>query len=153
MQEELSLSQIIFHLTRMTFLVAHKKMQHIRVHPGQMQLLCLLENQEAGLTQRALAEKHLVRPSTVAVTLRRMEQAGLILRERNPKDQRASLIRISDKGRAAAALGRASAREIEEEILKGFSQEEKRQLLEYLKRMKQNLSEATGQPMSRKNDF
>ncbi len=77
-------------------------------HPGQAICLRMLEGSD-GITQRDLADAlHLARP-TVSKMLRGMEQAGLIDRLPDERDQRLTRVFLTDHGRDLAAQLRVVA--------------------------------------------
>lgn len=67
-----------------------------------VRLLEILENSESGSARMGdLAERLLSLPSRVTRQIRRLEDAGLVLREASPEDGRGVLASITDAGRAA----------------------------------------------------
>jgi DNA-binding MarR family transcriptional regulator len=69
---------------------------------GQDQLLLAL-TPETALTVGALATNLEVRPSTVSKMLDRLHEKGLLERFMNPRDGRATLVRLTDAGILAQA--------------------------------------------------
>lgn len=91
------------------------------------------------LWQSALAEKMSVEPMTLVGFLDRLEGAGLVTREPDPRDRRAKIVRLTEAAapyleriRAAGILPRAEATE-------GFSDEECAVFADLLARMRANL--------------
>lgn len=69
-----------------------------------VRLLEILENSDSGSARMGdLAERLLSLPSRVTRQIRRLEDAGLVLREASPEDGRGVLASITDAGRAAVA--------------------------------------------------
>lgn len=92
-----------------------------------------------GMRQSELAAaSHLSAPS-VSATLRRMESEGLIVRRDDEADGRAVSVCLTDKGRAQDRAARELLRRVDEQLMQGFSAQEKEQLASLLERMKNNL--------------
>ena len=56
------------------------QLSHVNLHPGQMPMLNLLYQQD-GLSQKEICSKLCIKPSTVTVSLQRMEKSALVCRE------------------------------------------------------------------------
>ncbi len=52
-----------------------------------------------GQTIGAVAERLSLEPSTITPLVKRLEQAGFVDRQRNPKDERQVQVRLTDRGR------------------------------------------------------
>ena len=83
------------------------------LHPGQELLLMQLFDRD-GQTQSELLERAGVDHSTVSKALRRMQDAGLLVREPAEHDRRVMVVHLSDKGRALREPVAAMWRELEE---------------------------------------
>lgn len=103
-----------------------RTLAYVRFHPG--------------LRQSALAEKMSVEPMTLVGFLDRLEAAGLVLREVDPRDRRAKIVRLADAAtpyleRISIAAGSARAHATED-----FSDAERTQLRDLLVRVRANLA-------------
>jgi MarR family transcriptional regulator, organic hydroperoxide resistance regulator len=67
-------------------------------YPQYLVLTALSE--EDGQTVSAIADRLWLEPSTVTPLVKRLEAAGMLTRNRNPKDERQVNVRLTDKGRA-----------------------------------------------------
>jgi len=67
---------------------------------------------EGGQTIAQLAEHRGVRHQAMSRGVAELEALGLVAREPDPADARASLIRLSDAGREALTRGRAARRDL-----------------------------------------
>jgi DNA-binding MarR family transcriptional regulator len=85
------------------------------------------------LTQKELAAHAGIEQPTMAATLARMERDGLIVRTPDPKDRRASLVKLSPvaEGKAAAVLH--AVHETNAEALSGLSEAERDQFMSALR--------------------
>jgi MarR family transcriptional regulator, organic hydroperoxide resistance regulator len=68
-------------------------------YPQFLVLLTLSESDE-GMTIGAIAERLALEPSTITPLAKRMEAAGLVMRLRNPDDERQVRVQLTEAGRA-----------------------------------------------------
>lgn len=108
------------------------------VYPGQVPLLKTLAKSD-GLSQRELSSTLCIRPSTVTVTLRRMERNGLIERRRDQFDQRVIRIYMTERGRASIRDIDRVVDRLEEQVFTNFTNEEKILIKRMLIQMQNNL--------------
>lgn len=118
--------------------VSHKNFQYgysllkeENLHPGQLPLLILLWKKE-GLSQRELACKMGIKPSTLNVMIRRLEKNGFIRKEHDPKDQRKSLIYFTEEGKETFRGLKERTDCLQMQILDAFSEEEKKEFCRLL---------------------
>ena len=102
---------------------------------AQRRLLSILLNYEDGVRQKALGEEMRINPSSVSELISKLEFEGYVVRTVDPEDKRATLITLTE-------VGRARAYELEDERNERFarpfanlSDEEKKQLLELLEKL------------------
>lgn len=76
-----------------------------RVSAHQGRVLGFLDAEDPAMVGE-LAEHLGVTPSTMSLTLSRMEAAGLVRRERDPLDRRVTNVRLTDAGLRAREAGR-----------------------------------------------
>lgn len=77
---------------------------------------------------------------TLTGVLDRMEERGLVQRERDQNDRRVWRIRLTEAGRQLEAVLPTHAIKLREKLLQGFSEVEQQQLSSYIDRMLANLS-------------
>lgn len=68
----------------------------VGLHVGQEMLLNVLWT-EGEMTQTELANRLEIQPATLTVALKRLEKNGLVVRSRDPQDQRVSRVQPSRK--------------------------------------------------------
>ena len=98
---------------------------------GAPMLLAALYNSEKEgrtLSQRELARALRLSPATVAVSLKNLEGKGYLLRITDEGDQRRNRVHLTEKGRNAVERGTEAFQAVEEQMLAGFSGEEKERL-------------------------
>lgn len=108
---------------------------------GQPRILRTLA-MEGPKTQRELADACRLDVATMSRTLDRLEEGGLLCRERNPDSRRSYLVSLTSAGQKKAEQVTEGFRQVDEKLWEGFSQEEMQVLLQGLKRMRQNLEGA-----------
>lgn len=97
---------------------------------------------EEGIPQKELAKRCGVEPATMTVLLRRMKERGLVRKEqvRVSGGKRAFQVYLTARGREVGEKAMEIIRRLEEESCRGFTGEEKDQLLSLLDRVAKNLS-------------
>jgi MarR family transcriptional regulator, organic hydroperoxide resistance regulator len=93
------MSYAIFQLARAHRAYAGALLRKMDLHPGQELLLMQLLDRE-GQTQSELLESVGLDHSTVSKSLRRMQEAGLLVREPAEHDRRVMVVHLTEKGRA-----------------------------------------------------
>jgi MarR family transcriptional regulator, transcriptional regulator for hemolysin len=110
---------------------------------GMAYLPVVIALQEHGaLLQKQLAEHAHVEQPTMAALLTRMERDGLIKREPDPCDKRATRISLSAKARARLPAAKERLTEVAEQATSGFSDRERATFIALLRRLINNLDQA-----------
>jgi DNA-binding MarR family transcriptional regulator len=92
-------SYAIFQLARAHRGYASAMLREMDLHPGQELLLMHLFDRD-GQTQSELLDSVGLDHSTVSKSLRRMQDAGLVVREPARHDRRVMVVHLTDKGSA-----------------------------------------------------
>jgi MarR family transcriptional regulator for hemolysin len=95
-----------------------------------------------GLKQVELAERLAVEPITACRIVDRLEEAGLVERQRDPEDRRAWRLVLTDKAKPIYAKLGDLAEEMAAEAFEGFSVEEMEAARAKLARVRDNVSRA-----------
>ncbi len=95
-----------------------------------------------GCTQKELAEHLHISPPSVATTLKRMERAGFIARIEDKTDTRKKRLTVTERGAYALRDFRKLCDETDMQLFNGFSEDEKEQLMSYLKRLNANIADS-----------
>ncbi|PKM93496.1 MAG: MarR family transcriptional regulator [Firmicutes bacterium HGW-Firmicutes-1] len=127
---------------RAHFQLSHALLEKLGVYPGQPPLLFALRNQE-GLSQKELASKLNIKPATMTVMLKRMENAKLIERIHDKTDQRITRVYLTDEGRVLQEEAHEVMKVIHRECFQNFSQEEEEFLKKMFVKMRENLIHAS----------
>lgn len=101
-------------------------------------LFCLWE--EDGLQASVLGKRAGLEPSTMTGLLDRMERDGLVARQPDPRDRRASRICLTRPGREAREEARAAVSDALDKSFRGISGEDIKRLKRILKTVLANCS-------------
>jgi DNA-binding MarR family transcriptional regulator len=119
---------------------ADELLNEIGLHVGQEMLLNILWT-EGEMTQSELASQLEIQPATLTVALRRLEKSGLIVRSRDPEDQRVSRVQPSFKsGELRDRVMLAWAR-LEHDTVSGLTEAEQAVLTILLRKVSDGLSD------------
>jgi len=111
------------------------------VTSAQWRLLLRL-SREPGLKQVELAERLDVEPITACRIVDRLEEAGLVERQRDPDDRRAWRLVLTEKAQPILNRLRALAEEMSGEAFAGMSGEEVEAMRGKLARIRENVCRA-----------
>src|SRR5204863_6536618 len=125
--------QLFFRLWRASHTRTAELLDSIGLTPALFALLNVLGARD-GTIQQQLSTDMAVDPSAMVKLINELEDAGLAERRRRPGDRRAWEVAITPKGRRALERARRLVAQIEDEILGGLSEADRRQLLTLLRR-------------------
>lgn len=94
---------------------------------------------DADVFQRDVEKEFDITRSTASKVINLMEQKGLVERQRVSSDARLRKLCLTPKAAKLSALFEKDQQILEDTLTKGFTAEEKQNLYEYIKRMKNNL--------------
>jgi len=114
----------------------------IGVTRPQWQVLTLLKRNE-GINQGGLAELLEVEPITLGRMIDRLQDADLVVRRADPNDRRAWRLHVTERGEDLIEQLRPFSLETFALALEGIGEDEQRQLMATLDRMRSNLSRRT----------
>jgi DNA-binding MarR family transcriptional regulator len=125
--------QLFFRLWRASHTRIAESLQKVGLTPASFGLLNLIAARD-GAIQQELGAMMGVDPSTMVALVDELERAGLAERRPHPADRRARAVTITPKGRRLLKRARGMARQVEEEVLRGLSGDERSELLRLLRR-------------------
>lgn len=117
----------------------HKAISGTGVFMGQPRMLELLAEKES-FTQKEISDRLNVSPASVAVSVKRLQKAGLLTKTADENDLRLNHISISKKGREIGISIRHECDKIDAQMFKGFSDEEILLYESFINRLSENLS-------------
>ena len=140
--------QLFFRLWRTSHVRTADALETVGLTPPLFALLNVLGARQ-GAIQQEIGQAMGIDPSTMVSLIDQLESAGLAKRRTHPKDRRAREISITAKGRRTLERARGLATQVEDDVLRGLSAAERRQLLTLLRRA---LGAAPPQPLWRAED-
>ena len=114
-------------------------LEHLKLTPFHWIVLCCLW-EEDGLPTSSIGEKLKQVGGTLTGVIDRMEERGLVRRERNLQDRRVWRIWLTDDGKELETVLPPIVEEIRQEAMQGFSDGDRHQFSELLNRAVANLS-------------
>lgn len=97
-------------------------------------MFCLMGSKP--IIQSQLLQYLDVKSSTLTVLLKQLEQKGLITRKEHPNDSRAKTLSLSEKGNKSIQQSiEPMAKELEMDLLKGFNENDKKELINFFERL------------------
>jgi DNA-binding MarR family transcriptional regulator len=100
---------------------------------GVLSALRIAENNRLSPTQ--LFKGLMLSSAGITSRLDRLEERGLVRRERHPNDRRGVLVELTDEGRVVLEQAVRANTDAERELMAGLDAAESRQLAELLKKM------------------
>jgi DNA-binding MarR family transcriptional regulator len=135
--------QLFFRLWRSSHTHVAEALRSIGLTPALFGVLNVLGTRE-GAIQQELGSAMGIDPSTMVSLIDDLESAGLAKRRPHPQDRRARRVSITPEGRRLLQRARKMAFEAEDEVLRGLTAAERRELLRLLRRA---FSSAPPQPL------
>ena len=111
------------------------------LHTGQPRILHTIADMN-GTTQTEIANKLKISPASLAVSIKRLQKAGLLEKVTDENDLRVNQIYLTEKGEKVQSESLADLIKSDNCLLSGFSLEEIEQLNSSLTRIYTNLKKA-----------
>ncbi len=122
-------------------MIIEGQVHRLGVHRTQHMILMCLSQCEKPPAQSEIAELFQVSHAAVAVSLRKMEQAGLILRTSREGNARVKEIRLTDKGVCMVEKTKKLFEAVGNAALKGIPEEDLDVMRVCMEKIKKNLEE------------
>lgn len=103
-------------------------------------MLCLWDND--GLSQSDILKQMDIKASSLSKLIEPLEKKNLIKREECETDCRIKRVYLTESGKELEKKSMEVIYKLEEELIKDFNLEEKRELLDYLNRILNNIKES-----------
>ena len=126
-----------YHCTHRSIIEARFREKGLYV--GQPPILKFI-SENKNVTQKEIADFLHVSTPSVAKSLKRMEESGLLVRVENKKDARRNSVKLTKKGRELVEYADSMFLRIDDVAYKGFTEEEMDTLVQFLERMNDNLT-------------
>lgn len=114
--------------------------EKLEIYPAQHKLLMQLAF-DNSISQKELAARLQVSQATVAVSLKKLVKEGYVEKQNQEDDNRFNVITITEKGKGIIERSVKIFDNIDENMLRGFSDEEINTLFSLLKRVSNNLDD------------
>ena len=131
------------HINRMHHKQAEKMLCKTGIHRNQHMLLIHLYHSKDAPSQKEIASRFNISPAAVAVSLKKLENEGYILRNTSENDNRYNKITITDKGKSVVDMSREILDSLDERSFGNLSSEEKEILGTLLDKVIDNLKEGS----------
>ena len=119
--------------------IVDAKFREKGIYFGQPPILKYLSEHE-NATQKEIAEFLHISPPSVATSLKRMEESGLVVRLENKKDARRNTVKLTKKGKELHSFAENTFMRIDDIAYKGFTEEEMDLMVNFIERMNTNLT-------------
>lgn len=139
-ENERSIQALLFTVTHSYMVKCFKKVADTGIHPKQIPMLKILSDRD-GVSQSELCKMLGIKPSTVTVSLKRMEKADLVRREQDMKDQRVIRVYLTDKGKDIIRRTKEILKDYEKTMMLGLSEVEVCLLRRMLEQIRSNLEQ------------
>ncbi len=123
-------------------LYSQKETHEYKLYFGQMPVLNYIAF-NAGCTQVEIANWMQVSPASVALSTKRLQKSGYIVKEVDPDNLRCKRLYLTEEGKRIRKLAFERLGQLDKKMFEGFSEEEMIQFAQYLDRMTINLTGET----------
>ena len=131
------------HINRMHHKQAEKMLCKTGIHRNQHMLLMHLYHSKDAPSQKEIANRFNISPAAVAVSLKKLENEGYILRNTSENDNRYNKITITDKGKGVVDMSKEILDSLDERSFGNLNSEEKETLAFLLDKVIDNLKEGS----------
>lgn len=142
MMEE-DIRQLLHTLTTETRKLYAQKFRELHIHVGQEAALCHLWEQD-GISQTALRKQMGCEASTLSNMIRKLEQDGVVYRDKDEHDGRSMKVFLTEKGKQLQAPIQEIWTNQQSKMLDGILPEEQLFMRRLLAKMVENLKEDEG---------
>lgn len=118
-------------------IILGENLSHYGLHVGQPRLLHLIKT-NPGSTQNQIAKMLRVSPSSLSMSIKRLEKQGLVKRLTPDNDQRRNELYLTGEGERVSKACKDVVLDMHDHLLSGFDEAEKIALKSYLIRMLEN---------------
>lgn len=111
---------------------------------GQPKLISYLEK-NGPCRQKQLADYFEIDPAAVSRMVDSLQKGGFVTQRTDENSRRCNVVELTDQGKKANELWKLRCKEVEEIMLKGFTDEQKEQFASYLSKVYQNFQTWKGE--------
>lgn len=132
--------QLLAQVSQVFRTVSESFTEQVDVPRGQATVLCVVARRD-GMTQSEIAEQLSVQGATITTMLQKLEEAGLVVRRRDPDDNRLVRVYLTEAGLQKEHLINAQFGHMQELIFKGLGVEERALLRRWLLKIVENIAD------------
>ena len=129
--------------------MVESNLEGMRIHRAQYRLLMTLSC-KPSYSQVEIAKELEVSPATIAVALKNLEKEQYIVRTSKEGDNRVKDVLLTEKGQKLVEDSREYFNLVDSEMYQGFSEQEKKQFVDFLKRIYHNMERLSNKQAERK---
>jgi DNA-binding MarR family transcriptional regulator len=129
---------LIYEISKLFHDRMRKNSEDLGFKSGYRQILRFLAHED-GVTQVDIARHAHFTAPTVSVTLKKMEDEGLIIRKTDKNDTRRTRVFITEKGKEWESLHHEKIMDCEQILIRGFSKEESEEFCRLLRKARENI--------------
>ena len=133
--------RLFIHTNRLHRLMMEDQISKLGIHASQHHILVIIANNKS-ICQKDIADKLEISSAAVAVSLGKLEAAGLITRSQSFEDARMNHISMTDKGSALLKQSKQAFDSLDDEIFNGIADEELEIMNGLLARLNDNIRAA-----------
>lgn len=133
---------LTMHTMRLHHMIVEKRIEGLcgGIHHSQHRMLMSLAKMGRTASQKDIALAMNITPACVTRTLKSLSQSGLVERDEAARDGRRNEVCLTEEGAQIVAESRELFQKLDQEMYKGFSDEDIRQLTGLIERLNRNLS-------------
>ncbi|WP_406660215.1 MarR family transcriptional regulator [Methanolobus sp. ZRKC3] len=134
-----SIGKYTSHLFRSIQIYVSKELEPYGIGSGQFPFIMRLLHCD-GIKQEELASCLKYDRATITRSMNKLEEMGYVSRERDPDDRRAYMVCLTEKGRAMEPVIKDVSSQLNDVLLRGFTEEETMSFISMLMRTVDNIS-------------
>lgn len=132
--------KLFLRAARSHYQLFEKRVRAFGVHRSQHKILMYLSRHEGEqVSQKDIAESFEISAAAVAVSVKKLEDEGLIERKTQSNDNRSNVILLTDRGNAIVEETRSLINGIDDAMFDGFNGKEIVEFSAYLSRLCDNI--------------
>ena len=136
------LVRLFIHTDKLHRSLIEQRMADLNLHRSQHIMLHCIKSFDTPPTQKDISKKLDISAATVAVTIKKLEQAGFITKETSDGDNRCNRVSITEKGDEILMRAKNIFDEVDSNMFSDLSSEQLSIFVEILEKVQSNLRSA-----------
>ncbi|HVT70681.1 MAG TPA: MarR family transcriptional regulator [Trebonia sp.] len=134
-EDPVQLADLLHGLTKRVRQAQAERLAPLGLTPAQERALRMVTRADEPPRMTELADRLGIVPRSLTTVVDALEEAGLVRREIDPRNRRAILLRLTDRGAAVRDELRAARRRAAEDLFAPLSEQDRKTLAELLTRL------------------